>query len=839
MQIGYYWNLQSGYRIVSKAFKERVFMNKFAIRIIASALAVSMIMPLAACKKKAKNGSRSGTKITSDSPWYDTKVIDIDVELDPDRSIEYTYKRMAGADDDYMVILTTGNYRMPENLDWDEYNYKDYEIAKLTVFDRQTCETVNDIDLCSTMADSDYVEDASYADGTITAIFNTYDETTWEVVRKEVDYDVETGKITDTRELEDPDYSNIERTFTLGDYRVDTELHWEDLAWYSLYIYDKDGNKQTVELQGSNGEEYYDIPAIFLISESTALVPATSQKSDKYFFELDLTNGKMTKVDNKEYDWLDLDSIYSTFTGTDGNVYYTTATGISRLNFKEKNSEEVFNYSWCGISRNKISYLDIAQFNGDSFILSGEDYSSEAFSDQYSSEFTLIEFTKAAKNPHAGKTILELYASYGYTEGRVSDAILKFNETNGDYFIEVTDRYSNNGDNTLYDDVNSEDDYQTIQLGLDADMSNQLSMDILNGEGPDLLMNVSSYGQLNSTNYLVDLTKYVGDLDSEKYFTNVIDAAKVDGKLFNLPVCFSIEGIHTDAKYAGKSGVGFTTEEYKQFLNETLNGTDVITSGQAIYFTKLFDNMSDEFIVNGKADFSGSDFEALAEFVKDNVPENARSWDDMMYDDDYAEVSYAVGASIFKGDTYNSGVATYTYCHGFSSYFSEMTSLSGATAVLGIPSADGRGPTVSPYVSIAISSQACNVDACGEFVKMLLTEEVQMDLGMNDNFVLNRDAFRAVGEKAVEYYNGEGRYYMVTYDWSDDNPTENAIKLTEKNIDDLENIILSCSQMNSSDAAINLILIEEMPAYFSGQKELSDVITIAQDRAQKVLDERG
>ena len=838
MQIGYYRNLQSGYRIVSKAFKERVFMNKLAIRLIASALAVSMIMPLAACKKKAKNGSRSGTKITSDSPWYDTKVIDIDIELDPDRSIEYTYKRMAGADDDYMVILTTGNYRMPENLDWDEYNYKDYEIAKLTVFDRQTCETVNDIDLCSTMTDSDYVEDASYADGTITAIFNTYDEITWEVVRKEVDYDVETGKITDTRELEDSDYSNIERTFTLGDYRVDTELHWEDLAWYSLYIYDKDGNKQTVELQGSNGEEYYDIPVIFLISESTALVPATSQKSDKYFFELDLTNGKMTKVDNKEYDWLDLNSIYSAFTGTDGNVYYTTATGISRLNFKEKNSEEVFNYSWCGISRNKISYLDIAQFNGDSFILSGEDYSSEAFSDQYSSEFTLIEFTKAAKNPHAGKTILELYASYGYTEGRVSDAILKFNETNGDYFIEVTDRYSNN-DYSLYDDANSEDDYQTIQLGLDADMSNQLSMDILNGEGPDLLMNVSSYGQLNSTNYLVDLTKYVGDLDSEKYFTNVIDAAKVDGKLFNLPVCFSIEGIHTDAKYAGKSGVGFTTEEYKQFLNETLNGTDVITSGQAIYFTKLFDNMSDEFIVNGKADFSGSDFEALAEFVKDNVPENARSWDDMMYDDDYYEVSYAVGASIFKGDTYNSGVATYTYCYGFSSYFSEMTSLNGATAVLGIPSADGRGPTVSPYVSIAISSQACNVDACGEFVKMLLTDEVQMDLGMNDNFVLNRDAFRAVGEKAVEYYNGAGRDYMVTYVWNDDNPTENAIKLTEKNIDDLENIILSCSQMNSSDAAINLILIEEMPAYFSGQKELSDVITIAQDRAQKVLDERG
>ena len=45
--------------------------------------------------------------------------------------------------------------------------------------------------------------------------------------------------------------------------------------------------------------------------------------------------------------------------------------------------------------------------------------------------------------------------------------------------------------------------------------------------------------------------------------------------------------------------------------------------------------------------------------------------------------------------------------------------------------------------------------------------------------------------------------------------------------------------MNSPDSAINLILAEEMPAYFLGQKDLDAVIKIAQDRAQKVLDERG
>ena len=59
------------------------------------------------------------------------------------------------------------------------------------------------------------------------------------------------------------------------------------------------------------------------------------------------------------------------------------------------------------------------------------------------------------------------------------------------------------------------------------------------------------------------------------------------------------------------------------------------------------------------------------------------------------------------------------------------------------------------------------------------------------------------------------------------------------NVDNLENTILSCSKTNAIDSAINLILIEEMPAYFCGQKELSEVVVIVQDRAQKVLDERS
>ena len=821
---------------------KEIIMKNISVKAVSAVLAASMLFSVAACNKKNNSGrekSRSGSKISADSPWFDTRSIDFDIGLDSSREVDYTYQRLAGADENYIVVLTTGYYKMPDgdDIDWENWDYNAYSINLASVVDRKAGKIIREIDLSSGLSSNDYLEDATYSDGILTAMCNGYDQVTYESTQKQIDFDITTGKITDTRNME-LDLASIERSFNIGKHKVETEIVWDENTYYILHVISQDGEETSVELK-ENGKDYYDIPVVFPVSDTTALVPVSTDNGYLYF-ELDLNTCKITSKDAKDYDWIDISNVYSPFVTPEGKVYFTSSTGISRVDFKKKTTEEFFNLGWCGISRNKISYLEIADISEDSFILCGEDYNSTPYSSRSSSDFVIIEFTRAATNPHAGKTILELYASWGYTEDNISDAITKFNETNGSYFIEVSDRYSKVNDDIDYSNINSDDDYSKVQLGADSNMSNQLAMDILNGEGPDILMDVSSYGQLNSKTYLADLSSYVGQLDSEKYFTNVIEASKVDGNLYNLPVCFMISGIHTDAKYAGASGVGFTTAEYEKFLKETLNGKDVISSGQPYYFAQLFTNMSDKFIKDGKADFSNEDFKDLALFVKENVRENAREWDD--YSDGavtYESYAYAVGTMV-KGDMGYSDdlVAYYTSCYGMSGYLSEVGQLNGATAILGIPSTDGRGPTVNPYVSVAVSAQACNVDACGEFVKMLLSDDIQEDLALNDNFVLNREAFRKAGKAAVDYYNSDpddGRYGIYVGYGNDGS----RIKYSEKNIEDLENIVLSCSKMHSADSAINLILVEEMPAYFSGQKELDDVIRIAQDRAQKVLDERG
>ena len=136
--------------------------------------------------------------------------------------------------------------------------------------------------------------------------------------------------------------------------------------------------------------------------------------------------------------------------------------------------------------------------------------------------------------------------------------------------------------------------------------------------------------------------------------------------------------------------------------------------------------------------------------------------------------------------------------------------------------------------SVAISAQSTDVNACGDFIKFLLSEDIQTGMAMNDSFVLNRKAFRRAGEAANEYYNNGGNHSGSTHALLSDGE-----KLTDEDLNAIENVISSCSGMYTENTAISIILIEEMPAYFLDQKDLNAVILIIQDRAQKVFDERG
>ena len=785
-------------------------MKRTIVKAVSLVLAFSFVAAIASCAKKDK--AKKSKIIAEDTPWFDYTTIDVDSGADPEKDVEYLNQNLAGADDKYYVIYSSGRYQTPpENeIDYSNFDYNSYNFNIVAVVDRNTKKAVNYLDLNKGL-DTDlltyeHVDTAAYIDGKVTVKTN----------RKIRDYDPLTGKVLDERPSNAKDSVPSSHFYKAGDYLIETEQIWDDYSRTSatVRVTAPDGNVNSFDFNEA-GEDLY-VQAVLALNDTKVLIPVYTTKGYRYY-ELDLAANKLSQGKEKDYQWLNANDLGEVTTGIDGQVYNCSSEGVSRIDAVKKSVETVLDYSWCGMNMGVMYFqnLKLAECSSDKMVFIGRTKSATKYG-SVPKDFQIIEFTRASKNPNAGKTILELYSTE--IDDVIGAAIQKFNDQSNKYYIELADTYNISDfiDVSLYTNIDNKDEWNEMLLKSAAGESNQLAMDIINGEGPDILLNTDSYSRLNRSTYLVDLTPYVKDLAADEYFTNIIEGSKSDGAIYQLPVSFAIEGICTDIKYAGSSGCGFTLDEYKSFVLKDLNGRDLNMTGQAVYFTQLFNTMSEKFIVDGKADFSDPEFKELADYVKDNVPEKAIPMGE--YD---------------NTDLVNT--AKYWPARGIGSFYGNIAGncpVENAT-ILGTQSLDGRGPMFFSNISVAISANSTDPDACGEFVKILLSDEIQLSIAMNDLFVLNRNAFRTAGTAANNYYNNGG----------DESSTGNGIssstKYTEADIDNIERVIFTCSKIKREDSDISMILIEEMPAYFLDQKSLDAVIKIAQNRVQKVLDERG
>ena len=800
------------------------------IRKLASAILVAaMVLPVISCGIGTGKGddfagakNHSGLKIGKDTPWYESSEYKMEKTAAGAKKVDYYYDDFIGCDDKYICCCTAIEYAGPGSSGDGEPDRD----SIITLIDRNTGETVRKFDTKTVTGDEFTLYNVIYRKGLVEGLVSAFNRSDGTYRYKEVKIDPDTEKIVGERDIQKK--CEDRSTYDVGDYRIDEYSEFDRYLnpYTVMEITSPDGSRKTVELRQGEIIEYM-CPYFFMLGKTKVLFPSSITGED-YFYIMDLETGKYTKADAVEYEWLRLRSANGTFIGKDGYTYICNGTGVYKADMEKKALEEVFNYSWCDQSSHALAHLHLADVSGDTFFFCGNVFNEKFgfYGGTIDMDIKLISLKKAGKNPHAGKRVLEMYAPYGKVDENIYAQVVKFNNTNGKYFIEITDRYTQETtlgiDATGYD----EDTERQAYLNFGNALGNKLSMDILNGQGPDIFLNADYFGPLNYKENLADLTPYLGELPADKYFTNIIDLAKKDGKIYNLPLTFTIDGIQTNPRNAGKSGTGFTTAEYEKFLKEQLNGEDIIIEGQPYYFLTLFNAMSDKFIANGKADFTGEEFAALAQYVRDNVlPKSS------LYDyDPYPSFDDIINSTYNEmKPAYRVNFDTYAY------YFEAVERVDYDPVFLGLPSADGRGPSATPGYSIAVSSHAASVDACGEFVKMLLEGDVQYGFAKNGRLPVNREAFRKVGPEAVDFFNSVSINDAFIYGFT----PKNRKTFTADHIDALEKTILSCSVMASSDPDIDKILVEEMPAYFTGQKSLDDVVKIAQNRVQKVLDERG
>ena len=412
-------------------------------------------------------------------------------------------------------------------------------------------------------------------------------------------------------------------------------------------------------------------------------------------------------------------------------------------------------------------------------------------------KLTILE--KAENNPYSGKKVLEIAPVWGLTS-LMGEAQQEFNRNSKDYFAYISTRY----DYTYF----SLPDYYQEEVSL-ADTVNlitdQLAVDIRNGNGPDIIIGLGDSTQLDSQEFLVNLYPYIdgkNGINKADYFENAFEAFAANGKLYQIPLTINVLGIMTDKANVADGKKGFTFDEYSRFVKETCNGIDPISFGndRQNYFYFLFCSMHENFISDSKINVDNAEFRSLIEYSKNNISEN-------YYSDDVE----ANGAQwVVLGNVYYDLV--------------DQPCSNTSYDIYGAPSFDGRGPMITDFNTIAISACSSDLNVSWEFVKTALGYETQRKI--TDRNPINRAAFSDYSKLALKEANItlKERHINRVFDESD---IERYIHMLEK---------AEC--VAAYDTQVYKVIIEELQPYYADKKSLDETIKIISDRCQKVLDER-
>ena len=599
-----------------------------------------------------------------------------------------------------------------------------------------------------------------------------------------------------------------------GGYSAFSYARYDDSASIELVIVGDDGSSRTINIKDTEILWNNAFPMVEQ-GDGKVLLPFMSTNVPVWsvtgYFVIDLKSGKYEKKE-------DIGAIFNTT-----NIYSTSyidglgtmvadEDGLSVADLEKKTTERLINYDKCNANLYLISRLKLYNSEENRFVFGGSVYM-----EQYQEavkESKIIVLEKAEKNPNEGKKELKL-ASFDQLDYTTAEAVCKFNNENSDYYVTFDSRYNLNN----YKGSNDLDWYTTSLMG-QRSLFDKLKVDIAAGDGPDLIMNGSNFTSSFEPALFMDLSE---DIESEGVFENIFEINKINGKLYTVPLTFRLSGIVCDSAFVRERQIGFTYKEYDKFVRTVCNGSDPIKKNKADYFIFCYSLMSDVHFYAGETpDFNDAKFKNLAKFVYmsvDGIPAGETNEVVDTLDDDIHATSYTFSCT--------------------NDYFGFGKSQISDAVVLGYPAEDSTGPYAATVNSIAVSNATKNKAGCVEFVKLLMSPEMQTGYAETGYSIpVNVESFNASSKAQLKHYNTYRKHLInMGFNEADLRQMGVATEARERDIAAFEQIIRSAETVYRSDPAISLIIKEEMPAYFSGQKDLGAVIEIINGRAKAYLTE--
>ncbi|MGN1146173.1 MAG: ABC transporter substrate-binding protein, partial [Acetatifactor sp.] len=412
---------------------------------------------------------------------------------------------------------------------------------------------------------------------------------------------------------------------------------------------------------------------------------------------------------------------YSSVTaGVDSDIVFANSSGVFSYTMGDTEVKPVMSYINSDMSidsLNQIVMLDDTHFIA-------------TYYDPFDYKQQCGLFTKVNAEDIPDKNVLVLGGSYIDTD--LKKRVVDFNKSNEKYRITLKE----------YQMYNTREDYMAGYT--------QLNNDILAGNMPDILvvdewgMSVENYvskGVLADIGALIEKDE---ELSQKEFMTNVFDAYKVNGKLYQVIPSFYVQTMMGKKSLVGDR-TSWTMKDMEEVLAKLPEETQVFgetTKSSFLYNMLEFCGNDYVDVATGKCNFDSQQFIDMLEYANTLPQELSEDYygDDwwMKYQSQYRE---------------NRTLLMYSYIGDFSNLNNQINGYFGEdVSCIGFPTDNGMGSFVGTNGSYVLSAKSKNLEGAWEFIRYYLTDEYQNS--MQWGLPVSKTAFMEKSKDATgkDYY---------------------------------------------------------------------------------------
>ena len=616
-----------------------------------------------------------------------------------------------------------------------------------------------------------------------------------------------------------------------GNERTSAKIDVPEDGWldaYSMQLDDK-GNVivsagQGLRAIGLDGRDAYEINVNGyingLISLPDGRIAVATSGEENLVSILDSETGKL--VDGVKMNV----ETYNTVTGNkDYDFYYTSGAYFYGCKLGDEEPTKLFNWIGCDVNGSRVTVLDVSDEGVVTGVLTNYNNKTRLYSTELVSIRQVPSDTVPQKEPIK---LAVMYLDFG-----VQDMIIDFNRHSDKYRIEVAD-YSEYGTDANGNSIGA----------------TKLNTEILSGNVPDILcLNGLNYRQLANKGILEDLYPFIDadpELQRSDFFPNVLQAMEVDGKLCSTVSSFFISSALGAASVVGDEP-GWTYDEFNEALASMPEGCtafDQYVTRDSILSTCLALDMTDYVDWgSGTVRFDSPDFIRLLNFA--NSFPSEFDWENY----DWAREE-SVEERLAQGKQMLVQTSAYSIDDIFYNNYTQF--MGGKVTYIGYPTSHGTGNMISfsGDFGYALSSKSACKDAAWQFLRTFFTKDYQSENVYSLPSRLDVFDEKAAEASTVQYQqNSEGQFLLDdngekipvvrTTVWNKETQqTEEIYALTEDQIQQIRELILTTTKVADYNQEILDIVKEQAAPFFAGQKTAEEVAKLVQSKANIYVNEQ-